>query len=415
MQEFLSNAHGAMFSWSWNKTRRRRQLLQGTIPEEWRCYLQENVRHFARLPALLQQRLQDKVRIFVGERTWVECGGLVIDDEVRVTIAAQACLLLLGHDDDFCFDQVRSVLVYPGTYLRRESRYNQWASPETETPTLGEAWHHGPIVLSWAHALAGGHDADNGRNVVFHEFAHHLDELDGAMDGTPPLASREEHCRWSRVTQREFQRLSEAARRNQATLLSHYGATSQVEFFAVATECFFMRPQRMRREHEELYEVLRQFYRLDPAAWYEEPQWTDPAKTGNEVAPADDEAYQRGVARTLREWRLPAGSADAAFAEGMIHSQHGQFSRALACFSETLRRDPADAEAHWQRGLTYMEVNDIQMALDDFSQAIRLAPTEADYYLARSRAYDRLGRTVEACADWDAAVRWDPTVARASR
>jgi Mlc titration factor MtfA (ptsG expression regulator) len=121
------------------------------------------------------------------------------------------------------------------------------------------------VVLSWDSARHGAYDPKDGRNLVFHEFAHKLDMLDGFVNGTPPLKSRNAYRIWSEVMTREFERLQDAAERRRATVLDKYGATNEAEFFAVATECFFERGVKLEKKHPELYEVLQGYYRQDPA------------------------------------------------------------------------------------------------------------------------------------------------------
>lgn len=391
-----------MFLSLW-KSRRRRRIRAAAYPEEWLATLAANVRHFRCLPLELQTRLADKTRIFVCEKTWVPCSQMVIDDEVRVTIAGQACLLLLGYDEDYCHDRVRSVLVYPGAYLQRRSWFDASSRQVDERPASGEAWPKGPIVLSWAQALAGGLDADRGRNVVLHEFAHHLDDLDGEFDGMPALGGDRARRRWSEALRVEYERLSDAVRRGGPTLLDRYGATNRVEFFAAATECFFMQPQALRSTHCELYAALAGLYRLDPAAWHAERSLADDAEDEE-----SRESYRRSVARLLKETRLPRGSADEAFTEGVIHFQNGQTQRAVECFSECLRRDPNDAEAYYQRALAWLECGKAAAALPDLNEAIRRDPEESDYYCARSKTHRELGNNDLARYDWRQARSWDP-------
>jgi MtfA peptidase len=374
----------------WLRSRRRKRLLAQGVPEAWPDILRENVAHWGQVDAPTQERWLKNIRIFVAEKHWGECGGLVLDDEIRVTIAAQACLLVLGYDD-YCFERVRTVLVYPGTYLRRDSSFDS-----TEHPTLGEAWPRGPIVLSWLHALAGGRDVDRGRNVVLHEFAHHLDDLGGGFDGAPPLPDRAAVRRWEQVTEREYARLVEAARENRVTLLDHYGASNPAEFFAVATECFFMRPQSMARQHTELYALLKDFYRQDPAAWYDEPH-DEPVDDSQ----GDERMYALSVAQTLRQMRLPPGSGDAVFAEAVIHWQNRQLAQALECFSAAAQLLPLDAEVRWYRAAVLLELGQPTEALIEADEAVQMAPNEAEAYRVRGRVRHALGRYAEAVADFD--------------
>jgi MtfA peptidase len=249
---------------SWWKRRRRRRLLASPFPREWLAHLERNVVHYRYLSAEEQSRLRDDLRVFVAEKNWEGCGGLRMTDEIRVTVAAHACLLTLGLSPDL-FERVQSVLVYPSGYRAPESVDRLGLVDQDGEARLGEAHYRGPVVLSWDEVRHDGRHPERGQNLVFHEFAHQLDMLSGAVDGTPPLESEDLSRRWREVMGEEFRRLATASPW-EATLLDSYGATNPAEFFAVATECFFDRPADMERYHRRLYDLLREFYRQDPAA-----------------------------------------------------------------------------------------------------------------------------------------------------
>jgi hypothetical protein len=190
---------------------------------------------------------------------------LTLTDEMRVTIAAQACLLVLALDLAL-FDPVLSILIYPREYVVPEARRLGGGETVAADVRLGEAWYRGPVVLSWAEVSDDSQELGHGRNVVWHEFAHQLDMLDRASDGTPPLASREQYRRWSTVMSAELKNLRSASRLGRPTLIDPYGALNESEFFAVVTECFFDRPVPLRERHPDLYALLAEFYRQDTAA-----------------------------------------------------------------------------------------------------------------------------------------------------
>ncbi len=252
----------------WFKRRRRRALLSQPFPQEWEDILESDVSHWHRLDLREQSLLRDLVQVFVAEKHWEGRDGLRVDDRMRVTIAAGACLLLLGRPEDLHFDHVKSIIVAPGMYeashVRTEAGGIVTESLETR---LGEAWYRGPVLLSWEDALSGMQGRERGFNVVLHEFAHQLDMLNGGLvDGTPPLQSRSLEQRWIRICQREFEALQDRCRRRQPGVLDCYGGSSPAEFFAVATEAFFERPFAMRTHHEDLYDLFATFYGQDPAA-----------------------------------------------------------------------------------------------------------------------------------------------------
>jgi Mlc titration factor MtfA (ptsG expression regulator) len=249
---------------AWLKRRRRRRLLAAPFPAVWLAHLRRNVAAYEILTEAEQARLRDDLRVFIAEKSWEGCGGLTVTDEIRVAIAAQACLLLLGVEHDY-FERVRTILVYPTAYRSPDGEVGPDGVVREGIGRLGEAWHRGPVVLAWDEVRAGGQNHRDGRNVVLHEFAHQLDFLDGLIDGTPPLRDAEQYREWQRVMTAEFDRLRADVERGRATLLDAYGATNPGEFFAVATECFFEKPRQLQEQHPEVYEVLRGYYCQDPA------------------------------------------------------------------------------------------------------------------------------------------------------
>ncbi len=250
----------------WTKKYRRRRLLAAPFPAEWLAYLHRNVALYWMLTEPEQQRLRDDLRIFIAEKKWEGCGGLTITDETKVTVAAQACLLLLGIEHDY-FEMVQSVLVYPKTYYAsRELLDEEGLIDQHDRVRLGEAWYRGPVVLTWDTVLRESRDPSEGSNLVLHEFAHQLDFLDGWTNGTPLLKTHEQCEQWRRVMTREHHRLIRDCRKGRPTVLDPYGASNPWEFFAVATECFFTQPVRLQERHPQLYQILREYYNQDTAA-----------------------------------------------------------------------------------------------------------------------------------------------------
>ena len=250
----------------WFRRRRRAKLLAQPFPDEWQEILDTNLSIWPKLTLEEQNRLRDSIRLFVSEKNWEGCGGLEMTDEVKVTIAAQVGLLSLGFND-LDFDHVLSVLVYPDSYrVPGAKNAHSWIINETGSPRMGEAWWQGPVILSWRHALSGANGTSFGENLVLHEFAHQLDMLNGReVDGTPPMSSQDELDRWVNVMTREFNQLVHNCRHRIRSVLSCYGTTNPGEFFAVSTEAFFAAPQELREELPELYSLLSDYYRQDPA------------------------------------------------------------------------------------------------------------------------------------------------------
>jgi MtfA peptidase len=244
---------------------RRKRLMAEQFDPGWLVIIERNVPYYHRLRLDMRQRMQGLVQVFLDEKSFEGCGGIEISDEIRVTVAAHACILLLGLDAEL-YPKLRSVLLYPGTYVAPFSRRGPGGIvTEGLQARAGESWSHGNVVLAWGDVLRCASPNPTGRNVVLHEFAHQLDSESGANEGAPVLPHKDMYANWARVLGKEYQLLIDAAEQGKPTLLDQYGATSPAEFFAVATECFFEQPVEMSVIHPELYEQLKLYYRQDPA------------------------------------------------------------------------------------------------------------------------------------------------------
>ncbi len=252
----------------WFRERRRTKVLKHPFPSEWENIMYANVAHYRVLDAAERKMLRKTVQVFIAEKQWEGCGGLALTDEIRVTIAAQACLLLLGLPHDY-YRNVESILVYPSTVVspaRQPGFFEVVTSPVgASVPILGQAVAQGPVILVWDAVLHGARHPEHRHNVVYHEFAHKLDMLDGTADGTPLLFDRDQLTEWVNVCSHEFLRLRHLTEIGQKSFLDSYGAKNEAEFFAVATEEFFDRPRALQEHAPDLYRVLRTYYRQDPA------------------------------------------------------------------------------------------------------------------------------------------------------
>jgi Mlc titration factor MtfA (ptsG expression regulator) len=244
---------------------RRKRLMAEPLDPDWLAIIERNVPYYHRLEPDMRRRMQGLVQVFLDEKLFEGCGGLEISDPIRLTVAAHACILLLGRDAEL-YPKLRSVLVYPGTYVAPLSRRGPGGVvTEGIQARSGESWSHGNVVLSWGDVLLCASPNRTGRNVVLHEFAHQLDSESGSNEGAPVLQQPDMYADWASVLGKEYQSLINAAEQGKPTLLDQYGATSPAEFFAVATECFFEKPVEMSMMHPELYGQLKLFYQQDPA------------------------------------------------------------------------------------------------------------------------------------------------------
>jgi Mlc titration factor MtfA (ptsG expression regulator) len=252
----------------WLRDHHRQEILKNGFPVEWKRILQEMVTHYAFLRADERAHLEQLVQVFIAEKRFEGCNGLEITDEIRVVISAEACMLILGLPHDL-FRRLVTILVYPSTVFTPPSKVGVFTqSPFLEQPRTaisGQAFMRGPVILVWDAVKKGARHPESGHNVVYHEFAHLLDMLDGAADGTPVLHSRDQYRTWAKVFSEEFLALRSQAKKGKRTFLDPYGATNEAEFFAVATEYFFDKPVAMQETHKALYDVLAGFYRQDTA------------------------------------------------------------------------------------------------------------------------------------------------------
>ncbi len=254
-----------MFGWFSEK--RRQKLMAAPFPPGWEDMIRRNMIHYGLLDDAERKHLKKLIQVFIAEKSWEGCGGLELTDEIRVTISAQACLLLLNIPHNY-YENVETIIVYPSDIVlpkRKLGFFENALEPlEPESPVAGQAFEQGPVILVWDAILKGGRRPEYGFNVVYHEFAHKLDMQDGVADGTPRLRNRAEYRDWIKTCSREYIRLLKDLHKGKQTFLDAYGATDEVEFFAVATEHFFCQPIQMMKAAPELYRVLREFYGQDP-------------------------------------------------------------------------------------------------------------------------------------------------------
>ncbi|MFG0331667.1 MAG: zinc-dependent peptidase [Phycisphaerales bacterium] len=244
----------------------RRERWRATpFSPAWREIVARNVAYVRLLDEHERRELEGHAQVFLHEKRFEGCAGLGITDEIRVTIATQACILLLGRETEY-YPSLRTILVYPSRYVvDAKSRQPDGVIIEGPQVRSGESWNIGALVLAWDEARRGAMAIGDGQNLILHEFAHQLDDESGSVDGAPRLERMACYATWARVLGREYERLTTDLAQGRPTLLGRYAATNPAEFFAVATELFFERPLHLRGEHPALYDQLRGFYRQDPA------------------------------------------------------------------------------------------------------------------------------------------------------
>lgn len=241
----------------------RRELeLKQPFPKAWRKHLQSTVPLYRQLPTHLQKALRDQIQLFIAEKHFYGCAGFEVDDRVRVAIAGHACLLTVmrSYAD---YNEVRSILVYPDVYRVQTQERDGMVVGVSDQVRAGEASSLGQVVLAWSECESGAINKNGPHNVILHEFAHQLDYLDGTADGAPPL-SGEQAKEWQQTMTIAYDNLRHSLRHHRTSWLDPYGATKPAEFFAVLTETFYQQPQHLKEQQPAVYDLLRDFYRIDP-------------------------------------------------------------------------------------------------------------------------------------------------------
>ena len=268
------------------RARSRRALQRLALPDALRELVDRRLPIRARLPQSLRTRHDGLIHAFLAEKRYTGCNGLVIDDEIRATIAAQACLLLLGRHGSL-YDELRSILVYPSAFWVEDEVHDDDGLVTRRRRMLsGESWDAHRIVLSWEDIALAEAAPDDGFNLVLHEFAHYL-EAEGRGLPSPPRPSTGELQRgddqararmrarsidaWADDLADEFDALLAQVDRGEETFLDPYAAEDEAEFFAVATEDFYERSTLLQDAHPRLYGLLAEFYGVDPAGWDDAP------------------------------------------------------------------------------------------------------------------------------------------------
>ncbi len=249
---------------SWLRARRRRAIVERPFPRAWEDTLRRSVGQMAWLGDEEASRLRQWIAVFVAEKRFEGCQGFAITDDVRVMIAAQAGLVVLGLPGQW-FDGLRSVLVYPGNYVVPQvTPLGGGGEIAWEEARVGETWNGGSMVLAWSGVQRGARMRDGARSVVIHEIAHLVDLLDGTIDGVPPVGTGAVRRRWEAAMQACRERYDLLVDEGRNLPFDDYAAESPVEFFAVASECFFQDPHRLARYDQLLYDLLAEAYRQDP-------------------------------------------------------------------------------------------------------------------------------------------------------
>ncbi len=249
------------------RAKRRGKLMSREFPKEWQKHLLSNVSLFAQLPDDLKRQVEGHTQILLNEKVFEGYNGLNMTDEIRVTIAGQASFLLLNQKG-FYPETLKSVIVYPSAYKTRTVKTGLGGlHTESEQSVLGQSWGSGTVVLAWDNTKQSAANANDGHNLVLHEFAHQLDQANGVADGTPFLRNRDRYYEWRQSMSHTYQDFLDDIEHGRKTVMDDYGSTNPAEFFSVATETFFEKPRQLQKRRPELYLELCKYYRTDPLKW----------------------------------------------------------------------------------------------------------------------------------------------------
>ena len=260
---------GGLAIWGYFFFRRYRlkEILNQPFPEEFKRILEHKLPVYPQLTTTQQENLHQHILHFLFSKVFVGCNDLEITDEIRVVIAAEACLLILNRPSS-CYQRLKWIYVYPSVFVAQREEKNEYGLVSTQRKhLLGESWQNGKVILAWDNVESGMMNFHDGQNVVLHEFAHQLDQESGSANGAPLLYTKDSYKVWSQVFTEEFHQLQSRVFKGKHSLIDRYGATNPAEFFAVVTEMFFERPQALQQSHPELFDLLKDYYRINPNDW----------------------------------------------------------------------------------------------------------------------------------------------------
>lgn len=203
----------------------------------------------------------------MNEKLFEGCNGLQLTERHKIVIAAYACLPILEEPSDYYRD-LQAILLYPDDYIATVHEEDEAGVITSGTEARkGESWDTGNVILSWRDIEDNLYHSPGKQNLILHEFAHQLDQHYGLTAGVSDTGEVYRDNEWNRILANSYSEMNKKIRRNNKTVLDHYGATDPAEFFSVSTETFFEKPAGLKGEYPALYNALADFYRLDPFEW----------------------------------------------------------------------------------------------------------------------------------------------------
>ena len=249
----------------WSRQRVRKNLLGSALSDHQRAIVADQVPLTKKLPSEFRGKLEGKINTFLHQVEFIGCNGLEVTEEMQLSIAAQACLLIVNSET--WYERLNTILIYPDAFKSRQTEHKGYVVTERETVRTGESWSRGPVILSWEHTKQGAINEKDGHNVVFHEFAHQIDDLSGRTNGIPVLNRNQNFTEWGHVFVKAYESHVQRVHAGHSTVFDAYGAEGPEEFFAVAVEVFFERPVALKHKEPAVYEQLAMLFQLEPSDW----------------------------------------------------------------------------------------------------------------------------------------------------
>ncbi|TGE84180.1 hypothetical protein C7Y70_07630 [Pseudoalteromonas sp. KS88] len=257
--------------WYWPKFQQRFWLNKyhdSSLNEQQKALLIKYMPIYRNMTDADREKLERHIIWFLNEKRFIGCDGLKLNDAMKLIVAADACLLVLNKPWPL-YKNVKEILLYPSAYYAPQtSTDNAGLVSYHNTVRQGESWPGGTLVLSWHDVLEGNRLPSDGHNLVFHEFAHQLDQETGKTTGTPVLTKSADYKNWARVFSRAYNQLKTHVAYSMPHVIHSYGATNEAEFFAVITETFLEKPAELRHYDPEIYTMLVDYYQFDPIKWH---------------------------------------------------------------------------------------------------------------------------------------------------
>ena len=257
----------AVILFKYYKNKQYNSAVNADLPTEYKKLLNKRLPVYQYLPEALKQQLHQQILRFLYTKHFIGCNGLIITDEIQVVIAAEACLLILNRPNSG-YAGLKWIYVYPSVFVAKQAQKNEYGLvSQQKRHLLGESWQNGKVILAWDSVESGMSNFHDGNNVVLHEFAHQLDQESGQANGAPLLYTKDAYRIWSQVFSQEFNTLQQQLSTGHQSIIDSYGATNPAEFFAVVTELFFEQPLKLQKKHAQLFQLLKDYYQLDPSEW----------------------------------------------------------------------------------------------------------------------------------------------------